>query len=67
MLSKLKEISIEVYLLLFILFISIAGTHTIICMLNNNTYTIEMATKDKMLIDNRISELESRLSHLHEN
>jgi hypothetical protein len=67
MLSKLKELSIEIYLLLFILFISIAGTHTIICMLNHNTYTIEMATKDKMLIDNRISELESRFSHLHEN
>ncbi len=67
MLSKLKELSIEIYLLLFILFISIAGTHTIICMLNNNTYTIEMATKDKMLIDNRLSELESRFHHLHEN
>jgi len=67
MLSKLKEISIEVYLLLFILFISIAGTHTIICMINDNTYTIEMATKDKIIINNRISELESRFSHLHEN
>jgi len=67
MLSKLKEISIEVYLLLFILFISIAGTHTIICMINDNTYTIEMATKDKIIINNRLSELESRFSHLHEN
>jgi hypothetical protein len=36
-------------------------------MINDNTYTIQMATKDKMLIDNRISELESRFSHLHEN
>ena len=67
MLSKLKEISIEVYLLIFILFISIAGTHTIICMINDNTYTIEMATKDKIIINNRLSELESRFSHLHEN
>jgi uncharacterized protein (UPF0333 family) len=67
MLSKLKEISIEVYLLLFILFISIAGTHTIICMINDNTYTIQMATKDKIIINNRLSELESRFSHLHEN
>jgi len=67
MLSKLKEISIEVYLLIFVLFISIAGTHTIICMINDNTYTIEMATKDKIIINNRLSELESRFSHLHEN
>lgn len=57
----------EVYLLLFIIFISIAGTHTILCMINDNNYTIEMAIKDNTIINDRLSKLESIYNHIHEN
>jgi len=67
--SRLKELSIEFYLILFIIFLSMAATYAFMCILHS--YTIDMANTDRiainsnlLIIDTNIKKLESEIKNI---
>lgn len=66
MLSRFKTISAEFYLIVFVLLISTAATHSIICFIHDNTYTIEMANADKQQLNNQIDTLRIELKKMND-
>jgi arginine deiminase len=64
MTTKIKELSIEMCLVAFIIVVSVATTHTITRIFFDNEYTIEMAQRDHLQFTIQIDNLNKEIQYL---